>query len=165
MTGSPAIDAGSNALAVDPTTGLPLTTDQRGTGFPRIANGRVDIGAYEVQSYITGTAVAWGTQTAALQTASDGLRLLPANRNTDMPWLGIDQVQLTLTQPARLAAGDITAVGSSGTNYGPVTITGSGTGYTITLAQPINAADRVTITIGNDLIAPSPAGSTSSPET
>ena len=36
LPGSPAIDAGSNALAVDPTTGLPLTTDQRGTGFPRI---------------------------------------------------------------------------------------------------------------------------------
>ena len=152
VTGSPAIDAGNNALAVDPTTGQPLTTDQR--GFPRIANGTVDIGAYEVQSYITAVAVGWGTQTAALQTAADGLRLLPAGRNTDLPWLGIDQVQITLTQPATLAAGDISVIGSSGTNYGPVTVTGSGTSYTITLAQPINAADRVTITIGNDLIAP-----------
>jgi len=153
MPGSPAIDAGSNALAVDPTTGLPLTTDQRGAGFPRIVNGTVDIGAYEVQSYITAVAVGWGTRTAALQTASDGLRLLPAGRNTDLPWMGIDLVQLTLTQPATLAAGDITAIGSSGTNYGPVTVSGSDTSYTITLAQPINAADRVTITIGNELIA------------
>jgi Right handed beta helix region/Dockerin type I domain len=152
VTGSPAIDAGSIALAVDPTTGQPLTTDQR--GFPRIVNGTVDIGAYEVQSYITAVAVGWGTQTAALQTAADGLRLLPAGRNTDLPWLGIDRVQITLTQPATLAAGDISVIGSSGTNYGPVTVTGSGTSYTITLAQPINAADRVTITIGNDLIAP-----------
>ncbi len=32
LAGSPAIDAGSNALAVDPTTGLPLTYDQRGAG-------------------------------------------------------------------------------------------------------------------------------------
>ena len=152
VTGSPAIGAGSIALAVDPTTGQPLTTDQR--GFPRIVNGTVDIGAYEVQSYVTAVAVGWGTQTAALQTAADGLRLLPAGRNTDLPWLGIDQVQITLTQPATLAAGDISVIGSSGTNYGPVTVTGSGTSYTITLAQPINAADRVTITIGNDLIAP-----------
>ncbi len=152
VTGSPAIGAGSIALAVDPTTGQPLTTDQR--GFPRIVNGTVDIGAYEVQSYITAVAVGWGTQTAALQTAADGLRLLPAGRNTDLPWLGIDQVQITLTQPATLAAGDISVIGSSGTNYGPVTVTGSGTSYTITLAQPINAADRVTITIGNALIAP-----------
>jgi len=33
LKGSPAIDAGSNALAVDP-QGNPLTTDQRGTSFP-----------------------------------------------------------------------------------------------------------------------------------
>ena len=46
LPGSPAIDAGSNALAVD-ASGNPLTTDQRGVGFPRVANGTVDIGAYE----------------------------------------------------------------------------------------------------------------------
>ena len=47
LPGSPAIDAGSNALAVDPTTGLPLTTDQRGAGFSRTVNETVDIGACE----------------------------------------------------------------------------------------------------------------------
>jgi hypothetical protein len=41
---SPAIDAGSNALAIDP-QGNTLTTDQR--GFARIVNGTVDIGAFE----------------------------------------------------------------------------------------------------------------------
>jgi hypothetical protein len=46
VPGSPAIDAGSNALAVD-AANQPLTTDQRGTGFPRIIGGTVDIGAYE----------------------------------------------------------------------------------------------------------------------
>jgi fibronectin-binding autotransporter adhesin len=46
LPGSPAIDAGSNALAVD-TSGNALTSDQR--GFPRIVNGTVDIGAVEVQ--------------------------------------------------------------------------------------------------------------------
>ncbi len=55
LPGSPAIDAGSNAVAVDPTTGLPLTTDQRGE--PRIANGIVDIGAFEAQKAITTSAV------------------------------------------------------------------------------------------------------------
>ena len=50
LPGSPAIDAGNNALAVDPSTGLPLITDQRGVGFPRIVNGTVDIGAFEVQT-------------------------------------------------------------------------------------------------------------------
>ena len=43
LAGSPAIDAGSNALAND----YALTTDQRGAGFPRIVNGVVDIGAFE----------------------------------------------------------------------------------------------------------------------
>jgi hypothetical protein len=49
QTGSPAINAGSNALAVD-ANGKPLAYDQRGPGFARIVGGIVDIGAYEVQS-------------------------------------------------------------------------------------------------------------------
>jgi len=44
LAGSPAIDAGSNALAVDATS-QPLLTDQRGAA--RTLNGTVDIGAYE----------------------------------------------------------------------------------------------------------------------
>ncbi len=42
LPGSPAIDAGSNALT-------PSTYDQRGPGFPRIFNGTIDIGAFENQ--------------------------------------------------------------------------------------------------------------------
>jgi len=44
LPGSPALDHGSNALAVDASSN-PLTTDQAGN--PRILNGTVDIGAYE----------------------------------------------------------------------------------------------------------------------
>lgn len=50
LVGSPALDAGSNALA----TGRQITTDQRGTSYPRFADAAdadttdtVDIGAYE----------------------------------------------------------------------------------------------------------------------
>ncbi len=50
LAGSPAINHGSNALAVDP-KGNKLTTDQR--GLPRIVGGTVDIGAVEVQPSIT----------------------------------------------------------------------------------------------------------------
>jgi CSLREA domain-containing protein len=46
--GSPVIDNGNNALAVDPVTATPLTTDQRGMGFSRILGGTVDQGAVEV---------------------------------------------------------------------------------------------------------------------
>ncbi len=55
LPGSPAIDAGSTALAVDPTTGQPLAYDQRGPGFARIENGTVDIGSFEVQQPISTT--------------------------------------------------------------------------------------------------------------
>ncbi|HWE03502.1 MAG TPA: Ig-like domain-containing protein, partial [Tepidisphaeraceae bacterium] len=49
QNGSPAIDAGSNASAID-STGATLATDQRGTGYSRIADGAVDIGAFELQT-------------------------------------------------------------------------------------------------------------------
>ena len=46
QAGSPAIDAGDNALAVDADSN-PLAFDQRGAGFNRILGGTVDIGAVE----------------------------------------------------------------------------------------------------------------------
>ncbi len=48
LTGSPALNAGDNAL-------IPggVTTDQRGTGFDRVVGGTVDIGAYEVGYALT----------------------------------------------------------------------------------------------------------------
>jgi predicted outer membrane repeat protein len=47
LDGSPAIDAGDNTDAPD--------WDQRGPGYPRIVNGIIDIGAFEVQSDRPGT--------------------------------------------------------------------------------------------------------------
>jgi uncharacterized repeat protein (TIGR03803 family) len=47
LPGSPAIDAGSNALAVG-ADGNALTTDQRGAGYPRLSGAAVDIGAVEL---------------------------------------------------------------------------------------------------------------------
>jgi hypothetical protein len=44
LPASPAIDAGT------PNFTPPPDYDQRGTGFPRVFNGRVDIGAFEVQT-------------------------------------------------------------------------------------------------------------------
>ncbi len=49
LDGSPALNAGDNALAVD-ALGNPLTTDQRGAGFVRPSGVHVDIGAFEVQA-------------------------------------------------------------------------------------------------------------------
>ena len=82
------------------------TTDQRGPGFAAVFNGGTDIGAYEMQpAMVTAVSVDWGSSgTAVLETAADGLRLLPAGRNTDLPWLGIDELQITLDQPEALTA-------------------------------------------------------------
>jgi hypothetical protein len=159
---SPAINAGTDFS-------LGASTDQRGPGFVRTNDGTVDIGAYEHQpspttggggstgtggsnpapqpAAVSSVAFGWGTQTDALETAVDGLRLLPAGRNTDLPWLGIDALSVTLNEPETLSAGEVSIVGITGINYGPVTISGSGTNYTITFAHAIEKADRVTITI------------------
>lgn len=47
QAGSPARNGGLNAIAVDPLTNTPLVNDTRGTGFPRITDTTVDIGAFE----------------------------------------------------------------------------------------------------------------------
>ena len=134
-----------------------LTLDKPGIGYTlqvsTIGLTAATTNPFNVQTSIATVAVGWGAQTATLQTAADGLRLLPAGRNTDLPWLGINQLQITLGQAATLSRRRRHGPGASGINYGPVTVSGSGTSYTITLAQPINEADRVTITIGNALIA------------
>ena len=72
---------------------------------------------------------------------------------TDLPWLGINRVFVSLAQPAGLSASDVRVTSTSGIGYGPVTIEAPGAAYMITLAQPINGPDRVTLSIGNALIA------------
>jgi uncharacterized protein YjdB len=103
---------------------------------------------------VSAISVSWGTAgTASLQTAADGLRLLPAGRATDLPWSEINRIAITLSSSATLTSADVTVSSAVGINYGPVTISGSGTNYVIMLAQPISTADRVTFTIGNSAIA------------
>lgn len=51
MPGSPAINSGSNSLAVDPFTENALTRDQRGNGFGRIIGGGQEIGITDVGAY------------------------------------------------------------------------------------------------------------------
>ncbi len=77
LAGSPAIDAGSNAIV---STGL--VTDQRGSGFTRIVNTTVDIGAFEVQPLVAkSTLVGFrqfgvgGASTAILYNADKSVQL------------------------------------------------------------------------------------------
>jgi hypothetical protein len=85
LRGSPAIDAGFNALAVDPSTGSTTLTDQRGTGFQNIVDGNgdglavVDIGAFE------------------LQLAPTAAQVSVSGRVTTQSGRGVTNVQITLT--------------------------------------------------------------------
>jgi hypothetical protein len=95
---------------------------------------------------ITNVSATWGSRTAALTAGSS---LLPSGRSTDVSWQGITSFAITLSQSETLTAGDVSVTGKTVANYGPVTVSGSGTTYTVTLAQPVNATDIVTLAIGN----------------
>ena len=71
LFGSPAIDAGGNALAVDD-NGNPLATDQRGEA--RVEFGTVDIGAFETEFGEARSLVV--TTTQDVENVSDGLTSL-----------------------------------------------------------------------------------------
>jgi hypothetical protein len=106
-------------------------------------------------STVSTVVAGWGAAgTASLVTASDGLRLLPVGRTNDIPWLGLKQFAITFNQPTALTPSDVVVNGISGANYGPVTVSGGGTTYVLTLAQGIIVADRVTMTITDPSIAP-----------
>ena len=116
------------------------------------------------QATVNSVSVGWGSDSASLVTAADGLRLLPAGRKTDLPWANIRTLTVTLGQAEPLSASDVHVTGITVANYGPVTVTpvtvgpltpGStgSTSYLITLAEPIATADRVTLTISNAGIA------------
>jgi hypothetical protein len=53
----------------------------------------------------------------------------------------------SFTQPVVVSAADVTLASARGIQYGPVTITGMGTSFTIMFARPIDKADRVTLAI------------------
>jgi hypothetical protein len=70
LPGSPAIDAG------DPNFTPPPSFDQRGPGFNRVVNGRIDIGSFEVQ-----------TQTVAIQLQASGRKVGGIN-TVHLTWTG-----------------------------------------------------------------------------
>ena len=67
--------------------------------------------------------------------------------------MNIRHITLTLGTAVPITAADVSVTGINQASYGPVTVSGSGMTWTITLSQPIAAADRVTLTVGNSGIA------------
>ncbi|HEV3081246.1 MAG TPA: Ig-like domain-containing protein, partial [Gemmataceae bacterium] len=149
-------NASTGAVTYTPDTGF-VGTDTfqfTVTNTSNLTSSAATVSVAVKQATISGdVAVAWGSQTASLATATDGLRLLPAGRKTDIPWMNVKSIQVTLSQATTLTAADVTVSGVNVANYGPVTVSGSGTSFTITFAAPIAKADRVTVTISNATIA------------
>ncbi len=145
MPGSPAIDAGSNALAVDPSTGQPLVYDQRGIGFVRIADGTVDIGAFEVQptSHLAVT-----TQPPASVMAGTGFGLTitaeDASGNTLTSFDGTVTVALASGHAGAGLGGTLTATAQNGVaSFSGLTLDQAGTGYRL-LVSGTGLASRFT---------------------
>jgi hypothetical protein len=113
LPGSPAINAGSKALAVDPSAN-PLTTDQR--GFPRIVGGTVDIGAFERQAPVLTVP---GAQTVSqdVALAVPGIHVADVDSTTLTVTLAVDHGTLTLASTAGLTA--------TGNGTAAVTLSGS----------------------------------------
>ena len=109
LSGSPAIDAGSNAL-------IPagVTTDQRGAGFPRIRGGRVDIGAFELDppqsgaSFVVNTADDHDDGTCGTNDCTLREAIGAANGNgAGMDTIKFDAQVFGSTQTITLAQGEI----------------------------------------------------------
>ena len=104
---------------------------------------------------VSGVAAGWGTQSANLLTNADGIRLLPSGRTTSIPWLNVNKLTLTLSQSiTSLSAADVTFKSAAGLSYSVASISGSGTNWTVTLANSgIVSPDKLTVTIANSQLA------------
>ena len=110
LPGSGAINAGSNALAVDQNSNA-LTTDQRGVGFSRIVNATVDIGAFESRGFSISTSS--GTpQSATITTVFNLLLMATVSSAFGEP---VDGGQVTFTAPGSGASGTFATGGAATT--------------------------------------------------
>ena len=141
LNGSPAINTGSNALALDASNAA-LTTDQRGTGFSRVV-GTVDIGAFELPLSITpNTADLQVTSTQLIingvgfsSTAADNTVVLSSGTATVTGATGT-RLTCTLAGPPSLgvlnATVTVSGVGSTGPTQVATMIAGPATHFSVT---------------------------------
>ena len=132
LAGSPALDAGNNALVASPPFSGPPFTDQRGAGFARIVDGpdadntdTVDIGAYEAQVSVA--------DIADQAINEDGSLSLPFNVG------------------GAASITSVTATSSNTTlvpnNPANISISGSGSSRTLHISPVANASGTSTITV------------------
>jgi hypothetical protein len=125
LPGSPAIDAGNNAL-------IPkgVTTDQR--GLPRIVNGTVDIGAFESSGFTIRVTSGSGQSTGVLTAFPAPLVVTATANNPSEPVSG---GLVTFTPPASGASATLTgspaSISGSGTASVTATANGSAGSYSV----------------------------------
>jgi hypothetical protein len=133
VLGSPAINAGSNDLAIDPASGKPLTTDQRGSGHDRIRGGVVDIGAFEG---LTAVPLIVMSQPPATVSAGQGFGLTVAvmadSGNIDSTYNGTVTVALQDNPGGDSLGGTLTVSAVNGVaTFSGLTLDKAATGYTL----------------------------------
>ena len=160
LPGSPAIDKGDNTLVpIDPSTGLPVTTDQR--GFTRVVNGTVDIGAFEDQVVVTTPANAQATTAGSVATVGLGSfadSAINAGNSTVVVDFGDGSPTMTLLNVAPGSLGSVTHSFTSNGTY-TVTVTATdqfsdanlGTLAVVAQATPTVSVNPVNITYGTAL--------------
>ncbi|MCM1985259.1 choice-of-anchor Q domain-containing protein, partial [Lyngbya confervoides] len=159
VAGSPAIDAGSNALAVD-AQGNPLTRDQRGAQRNGLNGGTiVDIGAVEAtSSYVvnqTQDSPDIGTLRSAVDFANFSTNHHPTNLATPAPnTIRFDRGVFSTLQTLSLTQGELlfnnpgTAIALAGPGANLLAISGGNASRVLSITQGIVTLDGLTVTDG-----------------
>jgi hypothetical protein len=156
LAGSPAIGAGNPAY-------IPagITTDQRGD--PRSINGAVDIGSVEVGAavstptpVVTGVSVDSTAWASSFPYASGYPIPTGSSQLTDLPWINLNQVNVTFNEAVNVAQGDLTINGVNTPNYTISNFSYNPTAFTATwtLGSSI-AADKLVLDLsgtGNNAV-------------
>jgi hypothetical protein len=153
LPGSPAIDAGNNAL-------LPpgVSTDQR--GLPR-SNGHVDIGAFESSGFTISVTSGSGQSTGVLTGFSAPLVVTVTANNPSEP---VSWGLVTFTPPASGASATLTGSPATFSGDGVASITatanGSAGSYIVSArARGIKTPAKFSLTNTSSLITPDPSAS------
>jgi len=132
IAGSPAVDTGNDEVV----NSLGLTTDQRGSGYPRLAGQNVDIGAYELQGQ-------------PLHAVSQSLATyVSAITITFSATGGTGAATFTCSAPSHGTLGAVT--NGNQVVYTPASGYVGADSFTFTATDTTNATSQATITIADD---------------
>jgi uncharacterized repeat protein (TIGR01451 family) len=151
LPGSPAIDSGSNSGVVNPPFSGPPFTDQRGTGFSRIVNGSVDIGAFESRGFTI--SVLSGTPQSATILSAFGAPLVASI--TGVGGEPVNGGVVTFTAPATGASAALTGGGPTATatiaaGQATVNATANGVAGSYNVIAGANGATSASLSLTNN---------------